>query len=1136
MTPFSCRSAARLSAIFFAVWTLFPAALGTAGVQEDNSDVAKPGVAATTPALPIKPERTVKFTTDEGTWLSLDVSPDGQTIVFELLGDLYTMPISGGSARAITTGMAFDSQPHFSPDGSRIVFLSDRSGAENVWIARPDGSDLVQITKDEHSDFASPIWTRDGSAVIVARQTELPLGTFELWSYYVKGGAGVQITKAKPRPDARPDEWSHAIGAVLSPDGKYLYYTKRPGFFNVYNVTYPLSQIARRDLATGEEEQITDAEGSGIRPLLSPDGSKLIYGTRYEGETALRIRDLESGEERWLKYPVQHDDQESLFTRDLLPGYAFMPDGNEIVLSYGGKIHRLNIKDGADQIIPFTADVNLPIGPRLAFPERVEQGPVRARLIQQPVQSPDGKRLAFSVLTHVYVMNLPDGKPVRLTQIDEREFQPAWSPDGNWIAYVTWSEKGGQIWKVRAEGQSEPQQLTQIPAYYSEPVWSPDGAQIIALRAGRFTRVAEVNEWGPPPFDTALVWLPSDGGDVHLIHAANGATSPHFGPEKDRIYAYSDGDGLFSMRLDGTDRRSILKVVGKGFSFEKPDVPNAPAADVRISPDGKWAVALVNYQLYVIAAPRFGEAPTVDVFTPSVPVKKLTDIGADYLNWADDGKTITWAVGSTFFRRPLASVSFEPPKERKGEEAAEAVVAAPDHKSPAKASKSNSSKVVAAEEPSTKPAPMLEEASGVEKFDVDLEFPRYKPSGTVVLRGGKVITMRGNEVIENADVVVKENRILAVGPNGGTSVPADAKVIDVTGTTIVPGFVDLHPHWMEVRHSVLDMENWSFLANLAYGVTAGRDPQTSTNDMFAYQDLADTGEMIGPRAYSTGPGIFWDTDFQSYDDTKDYVMKYKKYYRTNYIKSYLVGNRKQRQWVVQACKELGVIPTTEGGIDAKLDLTHFIDGFNNEHSMPIIPLYNDVVQLLVQSQASYTPTLIVAYGGPWAENYFYENTEVHDDPKVRRFIPHNILDERTKRRMWFRKDEQIFPKLAAQDKKIVEAGGNVLIGSHGQLQGIGYNWELWALASGGMSNMDVLRAATIQGAKAMGLSEDIGSIEPGKLADIVVLRKDPLADIHNTNSVRYVMKGGELFDGDTLDEVWPEQKPLPPLWWWNDHP
>jgi hypothetical protein len=309
--------------------------------------------------------------------------------------------------------------------------------------------------------------------------------------------------------------------------------------------------------------------------------------------------------------------------------------------------------------------------------------------------------------------------------------------------------------------------------------------------------------------------------------------------------------------------------------------------------------------------------------------------------------------------------------------------------------------------------------------------------------------MQGDKIIENADLLVSDNRIAGVGPQGSLAVSPETKILDVTGSTILPGFVDLHPHWWQVRRGVLDMQNWDFLAALAYGVTAGRDPQTYTNDAFIYQDLVDMGEMIGPRAYSTGPGIFWDTDFQSLDDAVNIVAKYKKYYRTNYIKAYLVGNREQREFILQASKALEIMPTNEGGRDEKLDLTHIIDGFSGiEHSLPIVPAYKDVDELIGQTGVFYTPTLIVATGGPWAEDYYYTTTEVHDDPKLRRFIPDNFLDRMTTRRSWVRYQDQVFPKLAATDVNIVRAGGKICIGSHGQLQGLSYQWEMWALASG----------------------------------------------------------------------------------------
>lgn len=1008
--------------------------------------------------LPLKPARKIEFTTDEGTWLSLDVSPDGKTIVFELLGDIYTLPIEGGTAKLIDGGMAFDSQPKYSPDGKWIAFISDREGSENVWIMHPDGGGVKQVSKDPNNDFTSPSWAPDGSYIFVSK-AGFGIGSSEIWMFHVDGGSGLQITKSKPTPATKRADRPNAMGVVASPDGKYLYYATKLGSLN-YNAQFPMWHIARRDRKTGDEDDIIAQPGSAFRPVLSPDGKEIVYATRYETETGLRLRNLETGEDRWVRYPVTRDDQESLFTRDLFPGYAFLPDGKEIIYNQDGKIRRLNVETGAESIIPFTAQVSQELGPKLDFPQRVKEGPVKVRLIEDPVESPDGKKMAFSAMTHLYSMEIPAGKPERVTTGNAREFQPAWSPDGKFIAYVTWSSAGGQLWKVAASGGT-PQQLSRSAALYSNPVWSQDGTRIVALRGNAYDR--DMSEFDSGQTENAdLIWISADGGDTNLILPARGAGSPHFTHDKDRIFVYTP-QGLVSLRFDGTDRRTHIQVKGQGLYFAEEPVP---ADDVKASPDGQWVLAQVMNQLYLLAMPVVGgEAPTVNVMTPSVPVKRLTDIGADYFNWADDGKTITWAVGASLFREPLSAISFEPPKE---EEKKDSEKKDADKKEAGKDEKKDEKK----EEKKFK-----EEDKNVQEIAVDLEVPRKTPKGTIVLRGATVVTMKGDEVLKNADIVIEDNRIKSVGPKG--PVPAGAKVFDVTGRTIVPGFIDTHAHWTEIRRGILDTQNWAFLANLAYGVTSGLDVQTSTNDMFAYEDLVDSGDIIGLRAFSTGPGVFSDNNFQSVEEVKGVLTKYEKYYGTHNIKSYVVGNRKQRQFMVMASRELGMMPTTEGALDLKLNLTHVIDGFHgNEHTLPIAPLYKDVLQMFAQSGISETPTLIVNYGGPFGENYWYENTDVHDNAKLNHFTPHNLIDEKTKRRPgWFQKDEYEFPKFAAQMAKLSRAGGLVGVGGHGQLQGLGYHWEMWMLASGGMTPMEVLRCATLNGSKIIGRPEDLGSIE-----------------------------------------------------------
>jgi Tol biopolymer transport system component len=375
-------------------------AVGAPGAQHDaaaakqRNDVSQ--------GLTLKLSRKVEFSTDSGTWMSVDISPDGTTILFDLVGHIYKLPAQGGEATQITSGLSFDSQPRFSPDGKQIVYISDRSGANNIWVANADGSGARALTDDENTGFVSPAWTPDGGFILVSRKKpEFYDSAYELWMYDKNGGSGVQVTKSKASNDSPPDAWRNALGGVASPDGHYFYYATKSGYF-ADDIRFPLWQITRRDRRTGEEDVITSNQGSAVRPVLSRDGTEMIYGTRRDGKTALRLRNLDTGRDQWLKYPVQRDDQESYFSsRDLLPGYTFTPDGKGLIATWDGKIHRVDFASGDDTVIPFHAAVFRELGPKLDFPSRVEEGTVKARIIQGAVESPDGSRLAFSALTHL---------------------------------------------------------------------------------------------------------------------------------------------------------------------------------------------------------------------------------------------------------------------------------------------------------------------------------------------------------------------------------------------------------------------------------------------------------------------------------------------------------------------------------------------------------------------------------------------------------------------------------------------------------------------------------------------------------------------------------------------------------------
>jgi imidazolonepropionase-like amidohydrolase/Tol biopolymer transport system component len=1089
------------------------AVLGFADVrsQEPQSE--------STPAsegLVLQTAETLEFETSEVTWASLDVSPDGKTIVFDLLGDLYTLPIEGGTATRIIGGLSFESQPVYSPDGKTLAFLSDRSGVENLWIADADGSNPRAVSKDGRTNagpqlMVSPTWTPDGQYLVVSKSRAPDPGTLWLFMYHRDGGSGVRVG-APPPPQPSPDEQgppppppTNRMGAAVTPDGRFIYYTQRTGTFT-YNARFPLWQIYRHDRETGEASQITNARGSAMRPMLSPDGKWLVYGTRHKTQTGLRVRNVESGAERWLIYPVTRDDQESRASRDTLPRYDFTPDGRSLIVPIGGRFQRVDVETGAAREIPFTAKVQAEIAARVYSQTRVEDSDrVRARLIRWPSLSPDGKRIVFSAMNRLYVMEWPGGTPRLLTNDGpfargvmngpEGEFMPTWSPDGQFVTYVTWTTIGGHIKRVRSVG-GQPETLTPFEGYYLDPVYTPDGERIVFIAGAAADQLYSVLLDTPasadpdtaeisgvnPPNTLQLKWMPAGGGEATFIAATQGGRDPHFSRSDSKRVFFTSGRGLHAITMDGFDRRTLLRVTGTGPGNNPPT-----ATEIRLSPDGMRAYASLQGRHYILSVPIAGRE-TVEVRIQgrggesAVPVKRMSNEGGDYLRWTSDGQAVTWAWGSQFFRQDI-------------------------------------------------------DATEPQRADVTVEVTRARPRGSVLLSGARIITMKGDDVIASGDVLVTGNRIAAVGRKGSVKAPPGTRTIDVAGKTIVPGFVDAHSHMWAPR-GLHQTEVWQYLANLAYGVTTTRDPQTSTPDVFAYADMVDAGVIPGPRIYATGPGVFAGIAIGDQDSAMRYIKRYRDAYKTNTLKQYVAGDRIVRQWIIQACKEYGLTATVEGNLDLKQDLTQMADGYSGqEHSLPIMPLYKDVIEFMARTKTFYTPTILVAYGAPWSENYYFEHENVANDTKLRKFVPWELLHTMTRRRaQWFLPEEYGHAAIAKGIADLVRAGGRAGLGSHGQMQGLGAHWETWNLQSGGLTPHETLRVVTAFSAEAIGLQQDLGSIEVGKLADLLVLDKNPLENIRNTNTIRYVMKNGEIYEGDTLNTIWPQQKTLPKQFWWDTEP
>lgn len=1014
----------------------------------------------------------------EGTWMAVDVSPDGNQIVFDLLGDLYTIPIGGGEATALTSGIAWDEQPRYSPDGRFIAFTSDRGGGDNIWIVDRDGKNPTQVTKESFRLLNSPAWTPD-SQFIVARKhftSQRSAGAGEMWLYHRSGGDGLQMTK-------KPNDQKDAGEPALSPDGKYLYFSQdtTPGAVFEYNKdpNRQIYVIQRLDRESGDVEAFVTGPGGAIRPTPSPDGKSLAFIRRVRTKSVLHVMDVESGTITPLYDGLDRDLQETWAIHGVYPGIGWTPDSKSLVFWSGGKIQRLDIASRAVSEIPFHVRTTRQIADAVRFPIEVAPAHVPARMLRWVQVSPAGDKVAFQALGHIWIEDLPGGKPRRLTaQNDDFEFYPSFSRDGGSIVYTTWNDDTLGTVRVAPAAGGEGRAVTTKPGDYVEPVFSPDGATIVYRQIeGGYLRSPN---WSRP---TGVFAIPAGGGEPKRV--TKDGVLPHFGAASDRVYVLRFGDedkrSLVSIELDGSDERT--------------HATSEAATEFTVSPDGRWLAFRERFNVFITPFPETGKAIEVGPKMSALPVARISKDAGEYLHWSGDSRSLHWSLGPELFTRNLSD--------------AFAFVAG----APAK----------------------LPEAP-VHGADLGLTIDADVPSGATALVGAKVVTMKGEEVLAEGTVVVQGNRITAIGQSGNVQAPAGAQVIDAHGMTITPGIVDVHWHGAQGQDQLTPQRNWVDYASLAYGVTTIHDPSNDTAEIFAASELQRAGLIVGPRIFSTGTILYgaagdFKAEIDSLDDARAHLRRMKEVGAFS-VKSYNQPRREQRQQIIAAARELGMMVVPEGGSLYPHNMTMIVDGHTGvEHSIPLARLYDDVVQLWSRSKTGYTPTLIVAYGGMFGEQYWYQHTNVWEDERLSTFVPREILDSRSRRRTMAPEDEWNHIHVAEMVKKLLDAGVEVQLGAHGQREGLGAHWELWMMVQGGMTPWEALRAGTIDGARYLGLDRDIGSLEVGKLADLVVYEKDPTADIRNSTAIKYTMVNGRLYDARTVDEVGNQPRKRGKFWW-----
>ena len=1019
-----------------------------------------------------------RFDVSEGTWMNLDVSPDGQQIVFDLLGDLYTLPLAGGEAKRIASGKALQIQPRYSPDGSQIAFTSDGDGGDNLWLMNADGSEARALTSEKFRLLNNPSWSPDGQYLVGRKHfTELrSLGAGEMWLYHVGGGEGLQLTKKK-------NEQQDAGEPVFSVDGRYVYFSEdvSPGPSFQYNkdANGSIYAIRRLDRETGELTDLVRLAGGAVRPQPSPDGRQLAFVRRIREKSVLSLFDLKSGETRTLWDGLSHDQQEAWAIFGSYPNFDWTPDSASIVIWAQGKLWNVDANSGSPSEIPFTASVDQILDEPVRGSRRINAAQFESKMIRDVARSPDGTELVFHSAGHLYKKTLPNGTPTRLSNDDDAfEYSPDYAPDGSALVYIRFSDVGlSQVVRLDLESGSR-LELNLVPGFYFNPRFSPDSSKVVWSKQAGGGLVD--NRYG---LERGIYWVPAVGGTPTRVSPTG-------------YDARFNADGKRVMFLSGNGLKKQYKSVDLAGAEPRDHFKLKYASQMIPSPDGKWIAWTELYNSYIAPFPQTGKEFELGRESKALPITKLSGEAGHYLHWSHDSQRVHWLVGPTYYSRDLSdSFKFLP--------------GAPDD---------------------------LPEAKDLETVNIGLQLTTDRPSGVIAFVGARLITQDNDSVIEDGTIVIEGERIVAVGPSSEINVPAAAKTYDVGGKTIMPGIIDVHAHANHFFNGPSPQANWSYYANLAYGITTMHDPSANTQEVFTQAEMVRSGVTAGPRVFSTGTILYGaDGDFKAQVDSPDDARNHLKRLKAQgawSVKSYNQPRRDQRQQINQAARELGMLVVMEGGSTFFHNLTMIIDGSTGiEHNIPVAPLYQDMIGLWSRTNVPNTPTLVVSYGGLSGENWFYQHSEVWKKERLLRFFPRELIDARSIRRPMAPEEQYYHKTVAASLNDLREAGVAIQVGGHGQLQGLGTLWEMWLIAQGGMSNARVLEAGTIAGARYLGLDQDIGSLEKGKLADLIVIDGNPLADLTDLEQVEMTMVNGRLYDAATMAQLAPTESPAPEFYW-----
>ena len=970
--------------------------------------------------------RTIEFTTTEVSGADVTVSPDGQWLIFTMLGHLFRLPVTGGTAEQLTFGPYYDTDPVFSPDGTRVAFVSDRDESEgNIFVLELATGQITQVTREPWA--GRPTWTPDGQAIVYLRFVrEAPARRRGLVPALVRR---VALNGGDPEtPSALPRLFRSVF---YLPDGRLAWTvveleTNSPRASTRFEVMGPQGTVSTLRTLPGYVD----------RAVPSPLGNGL-YCSRY-----LPLGGIVLQPEHLLFLPFPEGAERQIVSvsgiQDSSPRFAVAADNKTLYVGDNGKIWKIALPHGSRKPLPFQARVRLEIQEPVPPPKPILGSPGSSappRIIWDPRLSPDGRIVVFGAAGYLWQQSLDGGPARRLFESGAFEWEPAFSPNGQQLAFVR-REHGKEEVRVFDFESGQTRTLASGLNYWS-PSWSPDGERLLFVEM-------EQDDWS----NRVVAVNVGDGTKEKLTETAWWWDArPHLSGDG-RVLYYSGPPGagtLHALRLNSVSKPEPLTQLVHPFNR------------ALVSPDGKWLAFRRRLEIWVarLSAAQIKEED----------VRELSPEGGNSFAFTPDSSAVIYSSGNHVWRHPLGG----------GEP---------------------------------------------EQITIRLELQRPRPP-PLLLQHVRVLDFGLRDFGPETSLFIEQGRIRWIGSEQPRTLPPNTVILDAGGRFVIPGLFDMHVHaaWAVAEGGL------NQAAFLAYGVTSVRNMDGL---LVMLNTLADRGETPAepiPRYFFSGeileneePRGSLNLMLQEEQEVRTYVRSWKGW-GAHFIKV-------RPQWplprvVAEEARRQG-LPVVGHGMTIEQIVRSVALGYAVlEHTNLLSRPYDDVLQLLAAAGTRWDPTLGVIYGN---DLLLRDEPARLVDSKLRAFTPEWCIQEAQKggaaegagtkevRGRWVEHLEAI---RAAHPRGIKLQAGTDTVPTCGFF-GASLHWELEYFVQAGITPLEVLRIATQQAAEAVGAQDDLGTLEPGQLADIVLLDKNPLKDIRNTQTIWRVIKGGWLFDPEKL--------------------